>query len=224
MKKHIEYEQLKPLEVAKIGERDGWPIKGLVVTDGEESWRNEIIRIVSLGSEKPYWGHRYCARPIEKIEWESGDTVQTDQGVKGVIIALSYASFVVVRDKDCSVTPHEINVDKLKPWTPGYGYTTDGQLIEPPEGYKIVPEGKPLPNGYLAYISGEWLNGSNYVGERAEIRGNGSVRAYAKKIIEPNPVAESHNRSSEELIIENMKRWTDVIQEYLKSLEEKYKQ
>ena len=71
MKKYTEYQTLTPLEVAEIGERDGWPIDGMAVSDDGNRWEDEG-GIKAAGEQFQAGGSfwNYCARPVERIEWE----------------------------------------------------------------------------------------------------------------------------------------------------------
>mgnify|MGYP006434166555 CR=1 FL=1 len=182
MKKYIEYKLLLRLEVAEIGERDGWPVKGLVVSDDGENWHDAGC-IKAIGKDCETCKHElwnYCAQPIERIEWEIGDTVQIGY-LKGWIESLSHP-YARVINADHYPDIHSIAIPKadLKPWTPSYGYTEKGELIEPPEGYKIVPEGEELPENHIAYYEKGWCPTDIYTGYSAKIRK--PIRAYARKI------------------------------------------
>ena len=137
MKKYTEYQTLTPLEVAEIGERDGWPIEGLIVGDDGKHWTTETTKIsrVEHGENGTRYvainfaNWRYCARPVERIEWQIGDTVQNSDGLKGKIARLGRGwADVDLADKNeqCG-----FRVEELEPWKPGYGYTEEGRLIEP---------------------------------------------------------------------------------------------
>ena len=187
MKKYTEYEKLTPLEVAEIGERDGWPVKGLAVSNDGFNWDGlRIVHAYLLGDATPVCAdgsHRwkYCARPIDRIEWELDDTVEDDEGNLGTIDYIEPDCYEI--KTPCGRGEWVARCEELKPWKPGYGYTEDGKLITPLEGYKIVPEGESLPYTGKLFQHGAWheykLDG-NEQNNFAQLKFD--VRAYARKI------------------------------------------
>ena len=186
MKKYTQYEQLTPLEVAELGERDGWPVKGLVVSDDKTQWTEQVlINGILFGKELSKFRalglyYKYCARPVERIEFEVGDTVQHEY-LKGVIESLS-PTHARVRDADHYPDSYCILVSELKPWEPGYGYTEEGELIKPPEGYEIVPEKQPIATMFCKafYCDEEWAHADRPFGFVVGL--SPVIRAYARPI------------------------------------------
>jgi len=80
-------------------------------------------------------------------EFRVGDLVEVirgfHMGYRGTITRVDHAESIYIIDSG-----YGFSKQYLKSWTPGYGYTTKGKLLEAPEGYEIIPEGEELPNEF----------------------------------------------------------------------------
>lgn len=194
MKTKTTYENLTPLEVAQIGEESGWPVEGLAVSDDDRGPVNMKIRSVKIGERHPFCTlphddhFKHCARPVETIEWEVGDLVETKTGVaKGRIQSVQSPNHVTIVNAANDGTTSLCYAKKIKPWQPGYGYTTGGELIVAPDGWEIVPE-EYSGIAEIAFHNSEWK--PTFQGECVKARANFGTRAYARRI---DTIAPGHN-------------------------------
>lgn len=91
--------------------------------------------------------------------------------------------------------------NELRPWTPGYGYTLDGNPVPPPpEGWEIVPEGDGIGVSCIYYApdTQEWeegmVNGSHaFVANRA--------RAYARRVVKVSLTPEAQSTAEKSSVV-----------------------
>jgi len=85
-----------------------------------------------------------------------------------------------------------------------YGYTDEGDKIEPEPGYEIIPKGEKIPKNYRLFgVSKKWITGSNaFTGDFAK-RGK-YIHAYARPI-EPQPEIFVNERTGERFEMRKVK-------------------
>jgi hypothetical protein len=196
MKTKTEYKKITLADVPELTseQRRNCAFKG---TTGE--WLRGELASVKLGTDCPFVeakerhvSYQNCALVVESVEWEPGDTVEVVKdfgeikaGEKGVVSGQVEGDVYVIFS-DGSEMGGVLHFNNLKQWVPGYGYTPEGELIEAPEGWEIVPEGESFSrsqDGALGFVAGSWRElrnlGCGYTVARILPE---SDRAYARKV------------------------------------------
>jgi len=190
------------------------PITGARVSNNGETYREATVIEATLESKRPFivpldelnftYNYKYCQVPTkEEILWEVGDTVEVTSGfgtifpagTKGVVeplgdygwldwLAVPSPFFQVRALIGKHTTSQLVAGECLAEWIPGYGYTEDGEPIEAPQGYGIIPEGEEIPGtGGLLFANGRWEEYHRIViSNKASLQEPTGVRAYAKTI------------------------------------------